>query len=118
MNPLPLPKDPLAAHAQVMERAQQASEQRSEQRFKPLPEQAQALFRLAREPAIGLLSAEIIDMSAGGMRLAAFVDAPVREGDRCAITVQGSPTPVERWATVRWLEAHALIKVFGVEFED
>jgi len=101
-----------------MERAQQLQDQRREQRFKPLPEQSQASFRLLSQPFQGPWSAEIIDMSTGGMRLAAFVDAPIQQGDGCVITVENSVAPSERRGTVRWLEAHALIKVFGVQFED
>ena len=61
--------------------------------------------------------AEILDVSDNGMRLAGFADRPVQQGDRCEISVETLNTTISHWATVRWVEPHPLIQVFGVEFD-
>jgi hypothetical protein len=45
------------------------------------------------------------------------VDHRVQQGDRCEISVQSVASQVSHWATVRWVEPHPLIQVFGVEFD-
>jgi len=112
-----LPSDPFEAHALVVQRAEQEFEQRREQRRKPLPDQAQAIVRLVRSAGVQRVVAEILDESRSGMRLAAFVDHPLRQGDRCEILVQEAQLSGGRWATVRWVEPHPLIQVFGVQFD-
>ena len=112
-----LPKDPLAAHEVVMQRAEQVFEQRREERRKPLPEQSQAEVRFARGLGLERIQAEVIDLSSSGMRLAAFANEQIKAGDRCTISVQGSETTEPRWATVRWIDPHPMIQVFGVEFD-
>lgn len=112
-----LPSDPFAAHELVMQRAEQVFEQRREERRKPLPEQAQADVRVIRSAGVQRIAAEILDVSRSGMRLAAFVDQPLRQGDRCEILIQGATAASGRWATVRWVEPHPLILVFGVQFD-
>ncbi len=112
-----LPSDPLAAHEVLLQRAEQLYSVRREERRKPLPEQSKAEVRLVRGGRVDLLLVEILDVSHSGMRLAGFVDHKVQQGDRCEITMQSSPTS-SLWATVRWVEPHPLIQVFGVEFDQ
>lgn len=111
-----LPRDPFAAHEVVMQRAEQVYEQRQEERRKPLPEHARADVRFEGLGGVRL-SAEVLDVSPSGMRLAAFVDQAVQQGDRCQIVVLGDHASRPRMATVRWVTPHRLIQVFGVEFE-
>jgi len=113
-----LPSDPLAAHDVLLQRAAQLNSVRREERRKPLPEQAKAEVRLLRGGRVELLQAEILDVSRSGMRLAGFVDHPVQQGDRCEISVQSVVSTVSHWATIRWVEPHPLIQVFGVEFDQ
>jgi hypothetical protein len=114
-----LPSDPLAAHDVLLQRAEQLYNVRREERRKPLPEQSQAEVRLLRGGRVELLSAEILDVSHSGMRLAGFVNQAVQQGDRCEIRVLSSATTAAGvWATVRWVEPHPLIQVFGVEFDE
>ena len=113
-----LPKDPFAAHEQVMQRAEQVLQQRREDRRKPLPEQAEAEVSVVRRVGMERISAEVLDLSPSGMRLAAFANEQVHEGDRCAITVPGSEATGPRWATVRWVKPHPMIQVFGVQFDQ
>lgn len=112
-----LPKDPLAAHEVVMQRAEQVFELRREERRKPLPEQTQAEVRFARGAGLERVKAEVLDISRCGMGLAAFANEKILIGDRCTITVLGSEPSKPRWATVRWVDPHPLIQVFGVEFD-
>jgi hypothetical protein len=112
-----LPLDPLAAHEVVMQRAQQAYDRRADQRRKPLPDEARAEVRLFRGSVIERLDAEVLDLSSTGMRLAAFVNQRVAVGDRCEIFVGSHHDCRSHHATVRWVEPHPLIQVFGVEFE-
>jgi hypothetical protein len=112
-----LPSDPLAAHDVLLQRAEKLNSVRREERRKPLPDQSRAEVRLLRGNAAELLVAEILDVSRSGMRLAGFVDKPVQQGDRCEITVQTGVSPISHRATVRWVEPHPLIQVFGVEFD-
>lgn len=112
-----LPKDPFAAHEQVMQRAEQVFEQRREERRKPLPEQAQAEVSFLRRAGLERIQAEVLDLSSGGMRLAAFANERIEQNDRCAITVRGAQQAEARWATVRWVKPHPMIQVFGVQFD-
>jgi hypothetical protein len=114
-----LPSDPLAAHDVLLQRAERLYSVRREERRKPLPEQSQAEVRLVRGSRIELLSAEILDVSHSGMRLAGFVNQTVQQGDRCEIRVLTSAaTTASVWATVLWVKPHPLIQVFGVEFDE
>jgi hypothetical protein len=113
-----LPSDPLAAHEVLLQRAEHLYSVRREERRKPLPEQSKAEVRLVRGGRVDVLLAEILDVSHSGMRLAGFVDHKVQQGDRCEISVQSVASPVSHWATVRWVEPHPLIQVFGVEFDQ
>ncbi len=113
-----LPRDPLAAHEVVMERASQLYEHRTEERRKPLPEQTQAEVQFVRHPVMECIQAEVLDVSPSGMRLAAFAHQQINAGDRCEITVKANPLIVGRWATVRWVDPHKLIRVFGVQFDS
>jgi len=61
--------------------------------------------------------AEVLDVSPSGMRLAAFANHSVAQGDRCMITNEAVDTATGRWATVRWVNQHPLIQVFGVQYE-
>jgi len=56
-------------------------------------------------------------VSPSGMRLAAFANHSVAQGDRCMITNEAVDTATGRWATVRWVNQHPLIQVFGVQYE-
>ena len=112
-----LPTDPLAAHAVLVQRAEHFYDQRNEARRSPLPEEAQVELRLIGARGIQSLVAEVIDVSTTGMRLAAFADQPVQQGDRCQITTVSNGQPLMRWATTRWVQQHPLIQVFGVEFD-
>jgi hypothetical protein len=112
-----LPSDPLAAHDVLLQRAEMLNSVRREERRKPLPDQSRAEVRLLHGNAADLLVAEILDVSRSGMRLAGFVDKTVQQGDRCEITVQTGVSPISHRATVRWVEPHPLIQVFGVEFD-
>lgn len=112
-----LPSDPLAAHEVVMKRAEQLFERRREERRNPLPEQAQAEVGFARGLGLERIQAEVLELSTSGMRLAAFADHQVQQGDRCAITVQGNAKIDGRWAKVIWVNQHPLIQVFGVQFD-
>lgn len=112
-----LPKDPFAAHEQVMQRAEQVQEQRGEERRKPLPEKAVAELSIKRGVAVERIQAEVLDVSATGMRLAAFANEQIREGDQCTILIQDSEYGEPRSATVRWVKPHPLIQVFGVQFD-
>ena len=112
-----LPRDPLEAHEVVKRRAEELYERRREQRHNPLPEHAQALVSFVRRVGMQTIQAEVLDVSRDGMRLAAFAHQTIEPDDRCQITVEGSDTLINRWATVRWVEAHPLIRVFGVEFD-
>ncbi|MEB3235403.1 MAG: hypothetical protein VKM98_08240, partial [Cyanobacteriota bacterium] len=85
-----LPKDPFAAHEQVMQRAEQVREQRGEERRKPLPEKAVAQLSIKRGVAVERIQAEVLDVSPTGMRLAAFANEQIQQGDHCTITVQDS----------------------------
>lgn len=117
MTPSHLPKDPFAAHEQVMQRAEQVLEQRREERRKPLPEKAVAEITVQRGLAMARIQAEVLDVSATGMRLAAFANEQIQQGDRCTISVQDSDHCEPRAATVRWVKPHPLIQVFGVQFD-
>jgi hypothetical protein len=112
-----LPKDPLAAHEVVMQRAEQVFEQRLEERRKPLPDQSTAEVRFARGVGLERIQAEVLDISRCGMGLAAFANETILIGDRCTIAVLGTETSEPRWATVRWVDPHPMIQVFGVEFD-
>ena len=112
-----LPRDPLAAHELVMQRAQQVFERRAEERRKPLPEQIKASVSFVRHQAAQSIQAEVLDLSSTGMRLAAFANDTIRQGDRCQIAVLGQEIEPPRWATVRWVKPHPLIQVFGVQFD-
>jgi len=112
-----LPSDPLAAHAVVMQRAQQVMERRSDERRKPLPEHAEATVSFTGRPGSASIQAEVLDVSSGGMRLAAFAHAEIQIGDGCLITLAGSPAQAAQKATVRWVKPHPMIQVFGVQFD-
>ena len=112
-----LPRDPLAAHEVVMQRAEAVLERRQEERRKPLPEQAQAQVCFVRLKGSECIQAEVLDVSTSGMRLAAFANDTIHQGDRCEIAVQGQDIEGPRWATVRWIKPHPLIQVFGVQFD-
>jgi hypothetical protein len=112
-----LPSDPLAAHDVLLQRAEILNSVRREERRKPLPDQSRAEVRLLHGNAADLLVAEILDVSRSGMRLAGFVDKPVQRGDRCEIRVQTGVITNSHCATVRWVEPHPLIQVFGIEFD-
>lgn len=112
-----LPRDPLAAHEVVMQRAEAVLERRNEERRKPLPEQTQAEVCFVRHQGSQSIQAEVLEVSTTGMRLAAFANDSIHQGDRCEIAVQGQDPVVRRWATVRWIKPHPLIQVFGVQFD-
>lgn len=112
-----LPNDPLAAHEVLMQRAEQLQERRSQERRNPLPEQAVVELCFVRRRAMQCIKAEVIDLSASGMRLAAFADQQIEAGDRCEISVHSNHNIAGCWATVRWVKPHPLIQVFGVQFD-
>lgn len=112
-----LPKDPFAAYAQVMQKAQQLVERRGEERRKPLPEQAVARLSFQRGVATEHIQADVLDVSSTGLRLAAFAKEQIQQGDHCTITIPAAEPSQPRSATVRWVKSHALIQVFGVQFD-
>lgn len=112
-----LPKDPFAAYAQVKQRARLVFERRGEERRNPLPEQAVARLSFQRGVAIVHIQAEVLDVSSTGLRLAAFAKEQIQQGDHCTITIQAAEPDQPRSATVRWVKTHALIQVFGVQFD-
>ncbi|MEB3235986.1 MAG: PilZ domain-containing protein [Cyanobacteriota bacterium] len=112
-----LPKDPLAASEVVMQRAELMADQRRESRRKPLPEQAQAELSFVRRQGLERIQAEVLDLSSSGMRLAAFANEQIQEGDRCEIAVHANGTVAQHSATVRWVKPHPMIQVFGVQFD-
>ena len=113
-----LPRDPFAAHEVVMERAQQVVERRREERRKPLPEEAPVNVCFVRHNTKDMIQAEVLDVSPSGMRLAAFANQNIGQGDRCMITNEAVDAATGRWATVQWVNQHPLIQVFGVQYEN
>lgn len=110
--------DPFAAHEAVMKRAEQLLDRRGEEHRSPLPENAHAEVCFFNRSRSSLVMAEVLELSAAGMRLAAFADQPVEEGERCEIKFQGCESLQTSLATVRWIKQHPLIQVFGVEFDQ
>lgn len=112
-----LPKDPFAAYEQVAQMAQQVLERRGDERRKPLPEQAVAQLNFKRGAATERILAEVLDVSSTGMRLAAFANEQIQQGDHCTLTIQDLELNQPRSATVCWVNPHTLIQVFGVQFD-
>ena len=104
-----------------MQRAQEVHERRHDDRRKPLPEQAQVTVSIVRARETDVIQAEVLDVSPTGMRLAAFAHSLIQKEDRCEISTFGDDelghAAMHRWATVRWVNQHPMIQVFGVLFD-
>jgi len=72
---------------------------------------------LFRNLLIHCFAAKVIEIGTRGMRLAASVDQAIRLGDHCEISFSSSQLSVRNRKVIRWLQAHELIEVFGVEGE-
>ncbi|MEB3173386.1 MAG: PilZ domain-containing protein [Cyanobacteriota bacterium] len=88
-------------------------DRRRESRFTPTGPLSRA--RVTLPQVAGELEADVVDLSAHGMRLAVRADVACAEGDHCQIRIDLSPTRQIRLSgEVRWSTHHRHITVFGV----
>jgi hypothetical protein len=90
-----------------------AQDRRHEYRYSPAGSLSHALVCL--DGSGSFLDADVVDLSASGMRLAIGPGLNCREGDRCTIEIQPQERRLLRLdGEVRWVQSHRLITVFGV----
>jgi len=90
-----------------------AFDRRRESRFTSTGPLSRAQVSITPDPEV--LDADVVDLSASGMRLAVRAGVRCSEGDLCQITVQLSSTRrLQLSGEIRWSKHHPYITVFGV----
>jgi len=90
-----------------------AGDRRSESRFAPSGPLSRARVCLKGEQH--WRDADVVDLSANGMRLAVAAGALCREGESCTIAISLSEQRELRLSgDIRWVQPHRAITVFGV----
>lgn len=70
------------------------------------------------EPSESGLLGEIVDLSRDGMKIAVSGNHPITPGQTCSIRAGNKESRLYKLAgSVRWVESHSLVTVFGILLE-
>lgn len=91
-----------------------AEDRRREHRY--IPSGSLSRARVCLDGQASWLDADVIDLSAHGIRLAVAPGARCRESESCLIELVTNPgrRPLRLGGEIRWVQVHQAITVFGV----